>query len=353
MTLGALPGEPSPGADQPDAPGQPAPPAEEREDARRRKWLLLFLFLLLLVFLSLSIWYLLFRKPITELPVPIGPVAMPTYQYALYDLSKPQGVAVSSDGSRIYVTQNGSSLDTLMLDRQGATLGVLKPPATKLAQAHQLYLAVNPVTGEVWTTDRYDSGVFIYAADGTFVRVFDQGAALAGWQPLGIGFDQQGDVYIADVGGGSQRIHEFSPDGKLLRDIGAGDSLDHPNGIVVDGSGNVYVTDTANGRLLVYDASGTKVGIVERGEAAGNLGLPVGVAIDDHGHILVADSSASRIQAYAPMAAGDRGPTYLNAFGLKGSDDGFMAFPNGIAVDGRGRVYVADWGNDRLQVWSY
>ena len=29
------------------------------------------------------------------------------------------------------------------------------------------------------------------------------------------------------------------------------------------------------------------------------------------------------------------------------------AFPMGIAVDGRGRVYIADTANDRVQIWSY
>jgi DNA-binding beta-propeller fold protein YncE len=354
MTLGTLPGETGLDEAPHGAPGEPAPPAEEeREDTRRRKLLLLLLFLLLLVFVSLSIWYLLFRKPITEIPLPIAPEAMPTYQYALYDLDKPQGVAVSADGERVYVTQNGAAMDTLMLDRQGATLGVLKPPESTLVQPHQLYVAVNPVTGEVWATDRYDSMVLVYAADGTFLRTFDPGATLAGWQPLGIGFDKQGNAYIADVGGGSQRIHVFGADGTLVRDFGAGDSLDHPNAILVADDGTVYVTDTANGRLLVFDATGTRVGIVARGEAEGNLGLPVGLALDDKGHVLVVDSSASQVQAYAPMKAGERAPAYLGKFGVKGTTDGALSFPNGLATDSRGRIYVADWGNDRLQVWSY
>ena len=36
-----------------------------------------------------------------------------------------------------------------------------------------------------------------------------------------------------------------------------------------------------------------------------------------------------------------------------GVGDGQFQYPNGIAVDGRGRVYVADSFNDRVQVWSY
>lgn len=353
LSLGTLPGDAQPDATLPETPDQPAPPVEEREDNRRKKFLLLFLLGLLVIMGSLSIWYLLFRQPITNIPVPFVEPPMPSYQYSLYSLNQPQGVAVSADGSRIYVTQSGASLDTVMLDKSGNQLGILKPPETSLAQAHQLYVAVSPVSGQVWATDRYDGEVFIYEADGTYVRAFDPGATIPGWQPLGIGFDQQGNVYIADVGGGTQLIHVFSPDGKLVRDIGATAGLDHPNGIAVDADGTVYVTDTGNGQLLVFDATGAQVGIVERGDAAGNLGLPVGIGIDDHDRILVADSSASKVQAYTPMAAGDRGPGYVNSFGVKGASDGALSFPNGLAVDSRGRVYVADWGNNRLEVWSY
>ena len=334
----------------PEPPAPEAPAQEEKEDTRRRKLVLLILFLLLLATLFLSVWYLLFRKPITEIPLPIVPEAMPSYQYAFYDFTQPQGVAVSADGSRIYVTQTGGSLETLMIDGHGATLGVLKPPAT-VAEPSQLYVAISPLTNEVWATDRLNSAVFIYANDGTYLRTFDPGVSLEGWQPLGIGFDQRGNAYIADAGLG--RIHEFAPDGSLVRDIGADASLDHPNGIAVAGDGTVYVADTGNGRLLVFDTAGNLAGSVGRGNAVADLGLPVGVGIDDHGHILVVDSSASTVQAYAPMQAGDRGPSYINAFGEKGAADGNLSFPNGLTVDTRGRVYIADWGNDRLQVWSY
>jgi len=356
ITLGAVPSDPTALPAEPGSPEPPAPEApaeEEKEDTRRRKLLLLLLFLVLLVTLFLSIWYLLFRKPITEIPLPIVPEAMPSYQYAFYDFTQPQDATVSADGSRIYVTQTGGSLETLMIDGHGATLGVLKPPATSVAEPAQLYVAINPLTNEVWATDRLNSAVFIYASDGTYLRTFDPGVSLDGWQPLGIGFDQHGNVYITDAGMGAPSVHEFAPDGSLVRTIGADASLDHPNGIAVAEDGTVYVTDTGNGRMLVFDTAGNLAGTVGRGNAVGDLGLPVGVAIDDRGHILVVDSSASAVQVYAPMQAGDRGPSYINAFGEKGTADGNLSFPNGLTVDARGRVYVADWGNDRLQVWSY
>ncbi len=44
---------------------------------------------------------------------------------------------------------------------------------------------------------------------------------------------------------------------------------------------------------------------------------------------------------------------FLGSFGSEGVDDGAFAYPNGIAVDGRGRLYIADSTNNRVQLWSY
>lgn len=336
-------------------PDESARPMKGRSPSRR-KWLLMLSLLVVLVVLALvSGWYLLFRKPLSEIPIPnaIVPEAMPAYQTSLYSLSKPQGVAVSPDGTRIVVTQTGTSLDTILMDQHGTKLAVLKPPSTLIPQAHQLFVAVDPATGEIWTTDRFNGAVAVYGSDGRYLRIFDQGPGLANWQPLGIGFDKAGDAYIADVSATPAVIHVFGADGRLVRDFGKSSALDHPNGIAVADNGMVYVTDTGNGRLLVFDATGNRIGVVERGNSAGNLGLPVGIGFDGLGRVLVVDSIGSTVQAYDPLVAGSRGPDFVASFGEKGSADANLSFPNGLATDSRGRVYVADWGNDRLEIWSY
>src|SRR5512135_1871867 len=128
MTLGTIPAEAAPKVEGPGTTEPPAP-AEEEPASRRKKVLLLLLVGLLAMVSLISIWYLLFRKPVTEIPLPVVPPAMPTYQGSLYDLSKPQSVAVSADGSRVYITQTGTSFDTVMMDLAGRKLGVLQPPA--------------------------------------------------------------------------------------------------------------------------------------------------------------------------------------------------------------------------------
>ncbi len=347
MTAETVPAEPGP-----ETP-VPASQDEERPASRRKLLVLLLMLLIFLLLVVVAAWYLLFHQPLTMLPGVTPPEAMPAYQGSLYNLSAPEDVAVSLDATRLVITQTGSTYDTVMFDRLGNKLAVLAPPAGQVPSPHQMFVATDPVTGEYWTTDRSNGLVVIYSAGGTFEKLLDPGSALQNWQPLGIGFDKTGDAYIADVGNGAAIIRVFGPDGKELRSFGGGLSLNSPNGIAVADDGTVYVADTGNGQLKVFDPSGNLVGSIDRGDAEGNLGLPVGVAIDDHGNVLVVDSSAARVQAYKQLASGQQSPDYISGFGQKGSSDAQFSYPNGLAADAQGRVYIADWGNNRLEVWGY
>jgi DNA-binding beta-propeller fold protein YncE len=363
VTGNATVAAPQAGGSVPASTGQPAgaaappvaPPvdAEARRRRRRRAILVILLGLLVAVFLGIALWYLIFRRPL-PLPIPPGPQDQaPTYAFSIYDLTRPLSVAASTDGDRIYVTQSDGTQETVVLDGRGHLLGVLAPPATITTHATQLYVAVDPTTGKVYASDRLAGQVYVYGADGTYERRFTPPDALSGWQPLALAFDAHGNLYVSDAGGTIQRVHEFAPDGTLVRDFGTTAGLDFPNGIAVDDAGNVYVSDTNAGRLLVFGPTGAQVGVIGRGPAAGELGLPVGIAIDGSKRVFVVDSVAHSVQIYDVIAAGARSPSYLTSFGAEGTADGGFEYPNGVSVDGHGRVYVADWNNDRVQVWSY
>ena len=86
----------------------------------------------------------------------------------------------------------------------------------------------------------------------------------------------------------------------------------------------------------------------------GDLGLPRGAAIDDAGPDLRGRRHPEQgIQIYHALAAGESQPKFIGRFGEEGSADGAFRMPNAVAVDGRARVYVADWRNNRIQVWTY
>jgi DNA-binding beta-propeller fold protein YncE len=324
----------------------------ESDKNERRKLLLLAVLTMAAVLLMMfSAWYLLFRKPITEFPLPpIGVEPMPSYAYSLYGVQSPTGVAVAPDGSRIYVTQTSGEAAVLIYDGHGTEVGRMVPPPTGTDHVF-VYVAINPLNGEVYVTDRPIAQVHIYSADGEYLRSFDPPEALLGWQPLGVGFDSTGNLFVTDAA--TQRVHEFDAQGALVRTIGATGQFNFPNSVVEDASGRLYVADSNNGRVVVLDPTGSQMAVVRRGPQDGDLGLPRGMAIDDQQRLFVVDATDQSVKVYRPAEDPTAVPDFIGQFGVAGSGDGNFRYPNAVATDTRGRIYVADWDNDRVQVWTY
>jgi len=341
------PAAPAPGdAGQADA----GTPEEER---RRRRLLLLLigLIVLLTILLSIAIWYFLFRKPI-PLPI-ISDMHMPAYQASIYGSESPMGVAVTPDGSRIYVADTEGDRVVRVFDLGGNLITTLQPPAETGTEHVPVWVAVDPATFEVFVTDRPTGEVYVYDRDGAYERTFAPTIAIPGWQPVGIAFDAAGDVLVTDLGGPAAQIEMFDPSGVLLRTYAQAEKLSFPNGVAVDANGNVYVADSNNGRLLVYAPDGTLVSQVGRGVGTGKLGLPRGVSIDDQGRVQVCDPTAQGVHVYRVLGTEPGDLEYIGFFGSQGIGEGELSFPNGVASDARGRVFVTDTGNNRIQVWSY
>jgi DNA-binding beta-propeller fold protein YncE len=354
MTASPIAAEPGQGVGEvPPAGVGPADDAGEEPRKRRRKFLLLFFLLLAFIaLLGLAIWYLLFRQPI---PVPVipGETIMPSYVTSIYGASRPMSVAVTADGSRIYVGETAGDQTARIFDAGGNQLGVLLPPVSTGPSHVPTYVALSPLTGEVYVSDRPTGSIYVYDAQGTYLHAFAPPADTESWQPLGLAFDAAGNLYVTDIGAVPHRVRVFDPSGKQIRVLGENEAMNFPNGVAIDPNGYVYVTDSNNGRLLVFDQAGSVVAKVGRGSGEGNLGLPRGVAVDAQGRVYVVDSSGQSVFVYGQYQGGTERLDYLGTFGTEGIADGAFAYPNGIAVDGRGRLYVADSANDRVQLWSY
>jgi DNA-binding beta-propeller fold protein YncE len=339
----------------PDQPAPPAPPVAEEDAERRRRrkrFLLFFLVLLLGLMTLLFIWYFFFRQPINPLPfIPTSQV--PTYSTSLYGLERPLGVAASPSGDRIYVTQSGAKAAAVVMDGGGQQLATMTPPVEEGVDHQPTYVAIDPLTQEVYVTDRLAGTIYVYSRDGVYLREAVLAQPRPGWQPVGLAFDAAGTLYVTDYSGPFQKVLTIDRSMTVVRTLGEAEGLNFPNGIAVDKAGNIFVTDSNNGRLLMFGSDGKGVPVVGRGVASGKFGLPRGLVIDGSARMFAVDTTAQGVLVYRTPAGPTEALEFLGAFGVQGIGDGQFAFPSAVAIDTRGHVYVADTFNDRVQLWSY
>ncbi len=153
-------------------------------------------------------------------------------------------------------------------------------------------------------------------------------------------------------------VLEFDESGRLRTSFGAGIFV-FPHGIHVDGSGNVWVTDARgkDGRghqVFKFSPEGKrllslgKAGVT--GDGPDTFNQPSDIAVGANGDIFVADghdeSSNARIVKFS------KDGTFIKAWGKHGSAAGEFEVPHGLAFDSRGRLFVADRGNNRIQIFD-
>jgi DNA-binding beta-propeller fold protein YncE len=80
--------------------------------------------------------------------------------------------------------------------------------------------------------------------------------------------------------------------------------------------------------------------------ANGQLDFPEGVAVDGVGNVYVVDSDNDRVQKFSSTG------TFLTNWGTLGTGNGQFDSPNGVAVDAVGNVYISDPLNHRVQKFS-
>ncbi|MFH1736978.1 MAG: NHL repeat-containing protein, partial [Actinomycetota bacterium] len=234
--------------------------------AKKKKLIILgVLLLILLIAIAAVLYYLLRKKPITSVISGQGTKAV--YMRSIdAGFDWPIGAAVNKNGSRLYVVDSNNRL-VKSFNAAGQEVGSFgKSGAGGLL--NPLYIAVSPLSGDVYVTDRSTASVSIYSANGEakdkFVPKTDE--ASFAWSPLGIAFDAQGNLYVSDATKGNHRILVFDKNGKLKLKFGKEGTkegeFEYPNGLCVDKDGTIYVADTNNSRVQVFDKKGKLKSII-------------------------------------------------------------------------------------------
>jgi sugar lactone lactonase YvrE len=184
------------------------------------------------------------------------------------------------------------------------------------------------------------------------------------YRPSGIAVDAAGHLYVADTL--NHRIRKISPAGEVSTlaggeygfadGVGSDARFCRPSGIAIDAAGNLYVTDTLNRRIRKITPAG-EVSTLAGGEHGFADGIgsdakfhnPSGIAIDAVGNLYVADTANHRIRKITPA-----GEVSTLAGGKEGFADGVgrdakFNYPEGIAIDAAGKLYVTDEHNYRIR----
>lgn len=180
--------------------------------------------------------------------------------------NRPSGVAVSPDGTRLYIVDTGGvesdAHQVLVFDAQsGAHLQTIGKRGIK---------------------------------DGEFNM------------PLQAAVGPDGTLYVADKG--NFRVQAFHPDGSFARAFGSAGRFPgqfaSPKGIATDPQGNVYVVDTAFGNFQIFNSQGQLLMFIgERGAggAPAKYMLPAGIDVDEDGRIYMVDQFFRKVDVFRPI----------------------------------------------------
>ena len=117
----------------------------------------------------------------------------------------------------------------------------------------------------------------------------------------------------------------------------------NPGQIAVTQSGTMYIADPANNRVVVQPVGGGTQTIVGTG-----LNNPMGVAVDGSGNVYIADTGNNRIVEVSQATAAQSVIGNILVTGAPAYANYAFKSPQGLAVDLRGNVYVADTGNAKV-----
>jgi DNA-binding beta-propeller fold protein YncE len=255
--------------------------------------------------------------------------------------------------------------------------GILNGPGASAQFENPFSIATDP-QGNLFTTDENDPRIREISVEavasvlaGTEHEGFRDGGADSAQFSSGdfIVADDQKNIYVSD--GKNNRVRKISRSGQVTTIAGNGKAgfkdgtgtvaeFNYPGGITIDHAGNLYIVDRGNLRIRKITPAGnvsTIAGTGKPGRSDGHADTAEfsiemrDMVIDDKGNLFFCDDHRIRELTSDGIVLTIAGSTPGFADG-DGANAKFN-FPNGLAIDPLGTIYVADLNNNRIRRISF
>lgn len=207
--------------------------------------------------------------------------------------------------------------------------------------------------GKLYVTDAKNANIQVFTLDGKFITRFgNKGDAHDGdmlMKPEGIAVDKNCNIFIADYTTGFikkfDKTHQWL---KTFASYGSKPGQNSESEFMSFGPNDwLYMAEAGNSEIDVFDANGNfQFSFGEPGKEPGQLNRPEAAKVDSQGRIVVADLGNNRVNIYSPQG------TLIRSFGSEGSGPGQLKRPAGIAMDSHDNIFVSEIGNNRISLFD-
>ncbi len=279
------------------------------------------------------------------------------------ELNDPQGIALDSSGN-IYVADLEAS-SVLVYPPLGSSTGLLNESPTATISGFKTLLSLPSgiavdSSGIIYVTDLAGHSVLVYPALGSSTGLLNESptATISGSKtslsfPKGIAVDSSANIYVADFVAAS--VFVYPPLGSSIGPLneapvatisGSNTGLIGPYGLALDSTANIYVTDSSAAKVFVYPALGISTGLPNESPTAtiggSNTGLsgPLGIGLDSTSNIYVVNVSS--VVVYPALGSSSGLLNEAPGTTISTTMTTALSYPQGIALDSSGIIYVAD-----------
>lgn len=168
-----------------------------------------------------------------------------------------------------------------------------------------------------------------------------------------VGVDSKDNVYAFQRDEPTSKVMVFDSHGKFLRSWGDG-TFPYPHGLRILRDGNVWVTDRKMQQVVEFSPTGDLLMTIgQKNEAGDNNSTDKFNGVSDvvmapNGDLFVSDGEGANTRVVKISKDGK----FIKFWGSKGSLQGQFDGPHCIAMDSKGRVWVGDRGNKRIEIFD-